>query len=417
MPKAMIITVGMGETVSHGICVAIKNQNPDYIVFIVTKESKEERLPLILQDRIMKDRRCEEFILKDENDVEEVRFEGQKIIDSLIKKKYEPTDIIIDYTSGTKAMSAGIVLTALDKRVGSLVYISGKRDKNGRVISGTEKVISSEPNRTYADRLFKEAIDLFNLCQFDSCLEVLIKSKDLIAEPEFQNKIRLLESLASVYSAWDKFDLKEAFSKMDELSDKELLAKWGIKARVEANKQFLYQEKNNIFCEERVVDLLENARRRGDSEKKYDDAVARLYRLIEYIAQFKIAQKGLYLQDKNGNFDTENLAIDKLPTNLKEKYLKFKDPKNKVKLGLYQDYDLLFDLEDDWGRLFKEEYDKGSLKKLLSLRNNSILAHGFNPVSEKTYKEMLVEVEKIVRSIFPEIIHLTERAKFPYIKF
>lgn len=417
MSKVMIVTVGTGETVSHGICFAIKEQNPDHIVFMVTKESKEKTLPLILQDTIVRNKTRGEFVLKDENDVEEIRFESHRIINSLIKKHYDPKDIVVDYTSGTKAMSAGIVLAALDKKLGSLVYISGRRDKNGRVISGNERVISFEPNRVYADTLFKEAVDLFNLCQFDSCLEILIKSKDLIAEPEFQNKIGLLESLASAYSAWDKFDLKGVFSKIDKLSDEGLLAEWGIKNRIKANKEFLYKEKDNFFCVERVVDLLENARHRGDLEKKYDDALARLYRLIEYIAQFKIAQKGLYLQDKNGNFDTDNLAIDKLTTNLKDKYLKYKDQKdNKVKLGLYQDYDLLFDLGDELGKSFMREYHEGNLKKLLSLRNNSVLAHGFNPVSEEIYKEILAKVEEIVRSAFPEITGLVEKAKFPNIK-
>jgi len=418
MPKAMIITVGTGETVAHGISSAIKHQNPNYIIFVVTEESKRKTLSRILQGGIMQGKTYKEFVLKDENDVEEIRFETQSLIESLIRRRYESRDIVIDYTSGTKAMSAGVVLAGLDKKAGSLVYVSGKRDDNGRVISGTEKVISSEPNRIYAEGLFRKAVDLFNLCQFDGCLEILVKSKDLIADSEFQNKISLLEVLASAYSAWDKFDLDKAFSKInDNLPDEELLAQWGIKSRIKANKEFLYKEKENFFCEERIVDLLENARRRGDLEKKCDDAVARLYRLMEYIAQFKIAQKGLYLQDASGSFNADNLAIDKLPANLKDKYLKYKDPKdNKVKLGLYQNYDLLFDLQEDLGKFFKENYEKGNLKKLLSLRNNSILAHGFNSVSEKTYKQMLEEVEKIINRMFPEIETLLKKAKFPEIK-
>lgn len=412
----MIITVGTGETVSHGICFSIRQQNPDYIIFVVTKESKEKTLPLILQDPIMKTKVFDEFTLTDEIDVEEIHLECDKIIDSLVKKQYEPRDVVIDYTSGTKAMSAGVVLRALNRRLGSLVYVSGKRDKNGRVISGAEKTISIEPNRIYAESLFTEAVNLFNSCQFDGCLKIINQVKDLVAELEFQNKLRLLEKLAHIYSLWDKFNLNETFNLLDELSNNELLADWGIKSRLEKNKKVLYKEKNNLFCLERVVDLLENARRRGDLEKKFDDAVARLYRCLEYIAQIKIAQRKLYQEDEKGNPDSEALDVEKLPPQLREKYSSKDSKDNKVKLGLYRDYELLFDLNDELGLLFKKEYENNNLKRLLSLRNNSILAHKFNPISEGAYKEIITEVEKFINSAFPEADSLIEEVNFPRIK-
>lgn len=417
MPKAMIITVGTGETVSHGICCAIRQQNPEYIVFLLTKESKGKTLPLILNDVVMKDREYEEMILNDENDIEEIKIECEKVIDKLIKKHIEPKDITIDYTSGTKAMSAGVVLAALEKRLGTLVYVSGKRDKNGRVISGTERVVGIEPNKTYAESLFREAVNLFNSCQFNGCLELISQTKHLVTEPEFQNKIELLEKLAQGYSLWDKFDLAEAFSIIDVLSKNQLLPHWEIKAKIKENKERLYKEKENLFCLERVVDLLENARRRGEIENKYDDAIARLYRCLEYIAQLKIAERDLYERNERGGSDTEALDIDKLPSELKNKYLKYKDPNdNKVKLGLEADYKLLYDLGDDLGKFFKKEYEKGLLKKLLSLRNKSILAHGFNPILEKVYKEIIQEVERLIKEAFPNIENITEKIKFPQIR-
>ncbi|MFN7170782.1 MAG: TIGR02710 family CRISPR-associated CARF protein [Candidatus Omnitrophota bacterium] len=416
MSKAMIISVGVGETVSHGICCSIRQQNPDYVIFILTKESKEKTLPLVLNDRVMKDRKYEQVILSDENDVEEVKFGSLKKIEDLMRR-FEPKDIAVDYTTGTKAMSAGITLAALEKRIGTLVYVSGKRDKNGRVISGTEKVISIEPNRTYAELLFKEAINSFNNCQFNSCLEFINQAKPLVAEFDFQNKIELLEKLAQAYSLWDKFDLGKAFLIIDEISKNQLLSDWGIRRRIENNKEFLHKEKENLFCSERVVDLFENAKRKGNKEYKFDNAVACLYRCLEYIAQLKIFQKKLYTQNEKMESDVEALDINKLPSDLKDKYLKYKDEKDgKVKLGLYQDYELLFDLKDEAGIIFKNEYENGNLKKLLSLRNKSILAHGFNPISKDTYEAILTVVEKFVKSLFPETENLIEKVKFPEIR-
>lgn len=417
MPKAMIVTVGTGETVAHGICCSIRQQNPDYIIFLLTQESKEKTLPLILQDDTMQGKKAGKEMLTDENDVEEIRCECQKVLERLIKERYNTKDIVVDYTSGTKAMSVGLVLAALDKRVGTLVYVSGKRDKNGRVISGTERPIPIEPNRTYADLLFKDAVSLFNTCQFDACLGVVTQVENMIAESSFQKEVDLLKKLAQAYSSWDKFNLSQAFSLLDNLSDNSLMAKWGIKSRVGKNKEILFGEKEGLFCLERIADLLENARRRGDIEKKYDDACARLYRLIEYIAQFQINMRELYIKNESGQPETDNLDIAKLPSELQEKYIEYKDPKdNKIKLGLYQNYELLFDLGDNLGKLFKEQYERGELKKLLSLRNNSILAHGFGPISEETYIQMLRVSEKIITSMFSEINNIVEKVKFPQIK-
>lgn len=413
----MIITVGTGERVSHGICFSIKQQNPEYVIFVLTKESKEKILPIILEDTEMQHRKYEEILLTNENDVEEIRFECQKIVKKVMKKQYEPKDIVIDYTSGTKAMSVGLVLAGLDKRIGTLVYLGGKRDKNGRVISGLERPIPVEPNRIYTEELFDEAVRLFNTCQYDGCLEIANQAKCMVADSVFVDKVSLLEKLAQAYSLWDKFDINNSFSLLNSLSTNSFLANWGIKSRVQKNKEVLYKEKDKPFCEERVVDLLENARRRGDIEKKYDDAVARLYRLIEYIAQFEIAKRGLYKQDEKGFPDAGNLNIDKLSLELRERYSKYKDAKdNTLKLGLDQNYELLFDLESEVGKIFKQECETGELKKLISSRNKSILAHGFNPITKETYEEVLTEVEELVRSVFHDVGYLVDKVKFPRIK-
>ncbi len=143
MPETMIITVGTGPTVAHGICFSIRQQNPENIVFLVTRESKEKTIPIITQDKILEGEKYSEIVLSDPNDVERVVEESEEVIKSL---KYKPEDIVIDYTSDTKAMSAGVTIAGIKSKIGSLVYVSGKRDNRGVVISGTERLISLEPN-------------------------------------------------------------------------------------------------------------------------------------------------------------------------------------------------------------------------------------------------------------------------------
>jgi len=227
--------------------------------------------------------------------------------------------------------------------------------------------------------------------------------------------------LALAYSHWDKFEINEAFEILKEISKKkDLFSFFDISPqKIKLHKEILYKEINNPFCKERIADLLENAKRRGDYENKYDDAIARLYRLIEYLAQIKIVQKGLYKQDSKNNPDTENLNIEKLPKSLQEKYLREKNIRdNKIKLGLVKSYELLYDLNDELGKIFMYEYNmkNSELKNILKLRNNSILAHGFTPIKKTTYKKCLFLIENFINKIFPEVSHLKEKVKFLNIK-
>lgn len=420
MQKAMIITVGTGETVSHGICCSIKQQNPEYIVFVLTRESKDKTLPLILKDEIMQERKYGEIVLSDENDVQEIRSECIKTINKIEKSGYSVRNIVTDYTSGTKAMSVGLILSAIDKKVGTLVYVSGERDKNGRVISGTEKPIPIEPNKIYADLLLERTITLFNTHQFNSCLEIIEQIKNIIGNhPEYQDKLALLEQLSQAYSSWDIFDLEKAFNILKEITGNPLLSNLGIKNKVEQNKQILYKEKEEVFCIERIVDLLENARRRGEIEKKYDDAVARLYRLFEYISQYLIFQRGLYPKNEKGNIQTDDIILNELSEDLQKKYAIYKKENGKVQPGLVGNYEFLSDLKDEIGKSFIEEYGRkdGLLKKITSCRNNSILAHGFWPVGEECFKDFLGVCENYVKKLFRDnpdgLNEIRKRCQFP----
>jgi len=167
-----------------------------------------------------------------------------------------------------------------------------------------------------------------------------------------------------------------------------------------------------------LVDLIENAKRRCE-EGKFDDTVARLYRITEYIAQYKVDERELYKRNNKGVPQHDDLDIEKLPLDLKPKYEQYQDKKDKkIKLSLHQLYELLKDLKEKVGEIFIKEEDKkdSELKKLLGMRNNSILAHGFNPVGEFEFDKMLGIIQKLAKFVIPDLDYLSEKAKFPKIK-
>ena len=154
-----------------------------------------------------------------------------------------------------------------------------------------------------------------------------------------------------------------------------------------------------------LVDLINNAYRRIE-EGKYDDAVARLYRAIELIAQIKLAEEGL--DDlSEGKFTIEELKERKMDI---RRYLDYADDKGRLKLGLANKFKLLRDM--GWEEADTVYLGNNKLKDLLKKRNSSILAHGLEPVEKETANELFDEVKKHAKIVLPELDDLIEEARF-----
>ena len=413
----MVISVGTGKDgkdIAKAICLSIKQQNPDYIFFILSGISQERTMPLIRENIAVHSQTSEERLLSDENNVEQIEIECVAFLKELLAKGILPGDIIIDFTSGTKAMSVGIVLAALNWQGITLSYITGRRNHEGRVISGEEVINIQTPNRIFFNSMFKDSVYLFNRYQFETCFDLISEAKNLLSDVEYLQKADTLGKLAQAYSFWEKFDQPNAFQILKDLTaglaSTKYLLEWGIKSVVEKNKQILYQEKENNYSPERVVDLLENASRRAE-EGKFDDAVARLYRLMEYLAQYQLFNK--YQQIK-----TESLEVNKLPVALQLKYNDLKNKDGKVTISLYQAYDLLKELNDELGKKFISRYNEkdSKIKKLLGIRNNSILAHGFGSIHKEHYQSLISTVDDYVKIAVDNDELLKKNIKFPKVK-
>ena len=366
--KALIISVGTGtkveekavESLVHGIAFSILNSNPDKLFLVVTRESEAITLPKVLEGI---DKEKEVIRLEDPDDVE-------KICQTLSPKFKEIRDhflyLTVDYTSGTKAMTAALVVLGSLWEADTLSYVAGKRE-GGIVVRGTEKILHVQPCFFTFQKELGKAKAFFNNFQFSAALGIIDQLKVKTRDSSLLSELSSLETIAQAYSLWDKFKHEEAYNKLMEIKD----------SRFNANKSFLGRlapEKSDreVFY---IVDLISNARRRGEYEAKYDDAVARLYRTIELIAQYR-------LRKNYGIENTGDVPPDKIPPDLVDE---LKPTEGKIKIGLDKDYQLLAAKGDDMGKKFIE--DK-KLKDLLKKRNDSILAHGLSPVSKEDFEEL-----------------------------
>ncbi|MBW1703162.1 MAG: TIGR02710 family CRISPR-associated protein, partial [Deltaproteobacteria bacterium] len=137
-----------------------------------------------------------------------------------------------------------------------------------------------------------------------------------------------------------------------------------------------------------VEDLLNNARRRI-MEKRYDDATARSYRALELYGQ-------VFFEEVAGCSNAK-VKPELIPEKLREEFArKYRDPgSHLLKLPLTATFHYLNVVGHDAGaRYFKREKE---LKKVTSNRNQSILAHGIKPVSEKAINSIFETVSDFVQ--------------------
>ena len=141
---------------AKALAQSVDRHRPDKVLFVVTKESEETTLPTILKN--IKNYSYEKIKIDNPDNIQQVY---ETLQPKVRKIKEESSHIVIDYTSGTKAMTAALAMLATLYEANELSYITGKR-ANGIVQPGTEQVISIRPYFATAEQKIKTAIQFFN---------------------------------------------------------------------------------------------------------------------------------------------------------------------------------------------------------------------------------------------------------------
>ncbi|MEM2583008.1 MAG: TIGR02710 family CRISPR-associated CARF protein [Candidatus Thermoplasmatota archaeon] len=394
--KILFMTVGTGvgggeeknkdlkiKNLAHGLLYSITRHNPDTTIFFGSKESLktvEEIKKQYSEDK--KEELNYEFV--EISDIDSFYACYEKMEKKI--KEYEGNDILIDYTSGTKTMTttAAIVAMLYQKK---LYLISGKRGKNGIVVPGTEEVREQNLFAAYNKYAFDKAKEAFNSYRYEDAKNYL---KQIVGMEETKDYKEIVEA----YYLWDKFEHEKAQEKLANVKNDIL----------NQNKSFLGKLSKAKWREEFLIpDLLNNAYRRIE-EGKYDDAVARLYRVIEMVAQYRLKEKyGLNPSEiKWGDLETKSVK------NL-EKYENKRDERGIIRLALQECYQLLKDLNDEIGNVIEDK----ELKDLLKKRNESILAHGIEPVNKEEAVKLFEKAKEIAKKVIEKLENYMEISKFP----
>lgn len=406
MPKAFVQSVGTGTRPDQDITRPLlwhwKKTQPEFTVWVTSEQSRS------LADRMARElglspaqyRICTVTHMED---VEGVYRDCLAVLRDLGERGYAPDRVEVDYTSGTKAMTAGLVLAAAAHRCGTLSYIGGPRE-DGVVISGSERLIPIEPRRIWADDDLRLALEFCRMLRFDAALALLDRVKTSWLGDYERRLAAGLRLIAQGYGAWDRFDYGRATGELAKLASTDIPELCAFTVDRPTLDRLPNLKPEEGFSADRLADLFNNAGRRLD-EGRYDDALARLYRLAEMLAQ--------WILHKDYKIDTAGVDLDKVPPSLRQSLEARRSAEGKIVIGLDQDYQLL----KAYGHPVGRQFDEGPLRGigvLLKKRNDSLLAHGLKPIEKKDVVSLR---EKLRALITLEVADFADRCRaleFPW---
>ena len=392
------------QILAKGIYSSIHKIYPDYIVFFASEISKNviEYVKELFEaddDELIEGQDYEIVILEQVDNFNNC-FEAfeQKIwqLDILSEDKYE---IIMDYTSGTRTMSAAMACCGMFYSK-DLITVSGD-NKNGIVTPGTESIQYQNLYKVYDKFSLMRIRNYFNANRFYTASEILNNIVD-----EKINKENLL-NLVKAYYAWDNMDFIVAYdylTKVDldgfELSEIKDDLKINLKA-LGAIVRSPHENLKNCYI---LASLINNSIRRAE-EYKYDDAIARLYRAFELIAQIRLSTYRLISSDLDIDVLLEKNVSQEFIDSLEKTRVD-----GKIKIGLIKDFEVLAELGDDLGLYFAENRNK--INNLTIKRNNSILAHGLESLDKDDFDQFEELVENLARKLDKDMDKFLMQTKF-----
>jgi len=415
--STLIMTVGTGRRrsdIAEALLFSIDRHRPNKVVFLCTAKSEKETMPFLAKG--LGQLEYEVVCLPNENDVQ---YLYQAYLEQM--KKYD--QIVVDFTSGTKAMSAAVFAAAISLEAARISYITGPRDSGGRVTRSTD-VVALSPVEVIAERQLQRARELFALYDFHAAARLADSYRQALPEDSpLKAQAKTIWMVSAAYDLWDHFKWKQARQYLSKAANPREGLVGVDTAQLAANADFLDAVVRKSWGYERLIDLGNNARRRLE-QNRFDDALARLYRAFEYLVQECLRN--------DYEIDTARLELerlDPLSAQTRRKWRsKAKQTKGRLTIGLRDGIELLAEFGSPVGEALIRMYwrkqwgpqaelgpkDAGELQNWLNERNASFLAHGSVPAKKHTVQAMLEAYGSVLEvMIQPEEMHrLQEQARF-----
>jgi CRISPR-associated protein (TIGR02710 family) len=339
----------------------------------------------------------------------------QKMLEEISKHEWVrsstiPCQAILNPTFGTKSMSLALTIACLTdenlNRENLKIHLTNNRDGANQPINEVDVEVLNTPF------LYQQAKTLMRQNRFKA---VKTLCNEIQKRKGWGKKAEALTKLSQFYLDWDLFNFKTSIQCLENMSSTKTILQQaegclpnldGIKTTLEELNSVNQKNPKILFA----VNLLINADRRA-KEGRYDDALARLYRLFEYLTQISLLK--INIDDTKIDINViQRLRSEELKSSLGNE-IKLSG-KNEIEIGLMKKLHILYDQGQPIGNL----YNDNELKILLSNRNKSLLAHGYTPIGEKIFKQLREKLGTVLREFFfeseQEFFEMSQKVSFPW---
>ena len=410
----LFMTVGTGTNLNineensknhaQKLYYTINKIRPDKVIFFASDKSKGT--VEYIEELFQKDN--DEFILDEDyqiviiNAIDDLNTCFEAYESKIWELDYEDDgdyDIIMDYTSGTKTMSAAMASCGMFYSK-DLISVGGDRS-TGEVSRGTEIINYQNIYKIYDKFALMRTRNNFNANRFRACIDILNYIVDLNIHKDS------LMHLCKAYYAWDNMDFEDAYDHLRKvnLNQVEFMeVKNDIKFNLKALGNIINSKSVNLKNCYILASLINNSIRRSE-EFKYDDAIARLYRSFELIAQIELTKYNIKSSDIDVSVLKQNNVSEEFIMDLEKTR-----EDGKIRIGLEKDFLLLNELGNDLGKYYVDNESK--IKNLTRKRNNSILAHGLDSLTQNDFDEFLDIVLNLSYSLDEDMKKFIKQTKF-----
>ena len=322
------------------------------------------------------------------------------------QRRFPQHRLVADYTGGTKSMTGGLLMAALALEGVEVQIISGNRPDLDQVETGTEAPRAVSSDAVLADREMRRIESV--VAQYDYAA-----ASDLAADlkrragtsrgipKSSRTRIAKVAAVLAILKEWDAFRHGEAASRGrdDRAPDgaaRRTFEELGLLAPLQKLAEAGREQSSWPLC----ADVWLNAQRCA-ARARYDDAVARLYRLTEAAVQ---AQLWLRHQVPNPP------QWDQVPEDLRKDLEPIRAIHNgkgyqAAGLGLDRCIQMLCRLDplDPLVVALTEGGARSGRPPWTNRRNNSILAHGFSSLDENAWKTASAWVAERLRPFWESV--------------
>lgn len=428
--ECMILSVG---TSYEPLVLDIKLMEPRRVLFLYTEKS-EQYLDKVVRYCGLNAARYEKSLVHETEPLDIYRE-----IKRAFLKWNKPEKIFIDFTGGTKAMSAaaamaGAMIGVQLVYVGCTNYLADFRKPD----PGTERLFYIDnPLEVFGDIEIEKALTLFGEYNYSGAGERLAVLKESIPEPNIRQELNFAYCLARSYEAWDALDFPLAYANIQNLNRE-------IRRDRRTHKHFLLMDfADHLEKQEEVLSRLMRipelvARKKQmeilsvpeymtplmftmymnayvrEQQEKFDMATLLMYRLLEMIEQRRLAQYGLYVSKMdylNISYNLEQRP-DMEGRTQEERFEQLKNDINNIKKALYgkcgngylsdqvsllEGFVILQALGDPISMMENGRHMDmlRRMRSMVFLRNNSIFAHGLGPVGKQDFLKFKGFVEEM----------------------